>query len=97
MKIQGPSRGIKKRKHYNKLTAKEKTKIASCAVKNGVTAALNHFKHTGEFTELRKSTVHGWKDAYWKQLQLIDDIIQEREVLNPLNNCRPSIEEDLYY
>ena len=39
-----------------------------------MTAALKHFKHTSEFTELRKSTVCGWKDTYWKQLQLTDHI-----------------------
>lgn len=67
-KIQGPSLGIKKRNQYSKLTAKEKAKIASYATKNGVTAALKHFKHTGEFTELRESMVRGWKETYRKQL-----------------------------
>lgn len=36
--------------------------------KNGIAAAIRHFKHNGNFPNLKEATVHGWKNAYCKEL-----------------------------
>lgn len=53
---------------YKKVPAENKAKIADCALKNGVLAAIQHFKCTGTFTDLKESTVHGWKNAYCSKI-----------------------------
>ena len=45
-------------------------RIAQYTTRNGISAALHHFKYTGSFPNLRESTVRGWKNAYCTQLSL---------------------------
>ena len=59
-----------KRGHYSFISVENKAKIAKYASEHGVTALLRHFKQTGEFTELKESTVHGWVTVYQGQLAM---------------------------
>lgn len=58
----------KKRGEYSKFIPKEKAKVAEYASKNGVAASLRYFKRTGEYTDLKESTLRGWKTIYCKKL-----------------------------
>ena len=48
-----------KRGRYDIFSPEDKVKAAKYAVENGVTASLHHFKQTGEFNNLKESTVRG--------------------------------------
>ena len=43
-------------------------KVAKYAAEYGVTLSLRHFKESGEFSNLKKSTVRGWVKHYRKEL-----------------------------
>ena len=58
----------KKRGPYQGITEANKTKIAKRAAELGVTTTLRYFKKTGEFDDLKESTVRGWMNAYEKEL-----------------------------
>ena len=53
---------------YLKISAKDRAVIGEYASKNGVAAAIRHFKKTGRFLSLKETSVHGWRDAYCKEL-----------------------------
>ena len=57
------------RGQYKKVTPEDKFKVAEYASKNGVSAAIRHFKRTGTFTDLKESTVRGWKNAYCSKIE----------------------------
>ena len=50
------------------MSAGDKARVAEYASKNGVLAAIGHFKQTGEFANLKESTVRGWKSTYFMKL-----------------------------
>ena len=50
------------------MSAKEQATIGEYAAKNGIAAAICHFKRNGEFQNLKESSIHGWKNAYCKKL-----------------------------
>ena len=58
----------KKRGPYQGITEANKMKIAKRAAGLGVTATLRYFKKTGEFDDLKESTVRSWMNAYKKEL-----------------------------
>ena len=57
-----------RRGNYEKTSAGDKARVAEYASKNGVLAAIRHFKQTGEFANLKESTVRGWKSTYCMKL-----------------------------
>ena len=59
-----------KRGAYLKISAKNKAMIGEYASKNGVAAAIHHFKQTGQFLSLKETSVRGWRDAYYKELAI---------------------------
>ena len=58
-----------KRGRYDFSSPENKAKVAKYALENGVTASFHHFKQTGEFNNLKESTVHGWVKQYWSELR----------------------------
>ena len=58
-----------KRGTYSTFSSEKKAKVAKYAVENGVTALLRHFSKSGEFRELKESTVRGWMNAYKKEIK----------------------------
>ena len=62
------SNGPKSRGEYLKINAKERATIGEYAAKNGIAAAICHFKRNGEFQNLKETSVRGWKNAYCKEL-----------------------------
>ena len=58
-----------KRGRYDFFSPENKAKVAKYASENGVTASLHHFKQTGEFNNLKESTVRGWAKQYRSELQ----------------------------
>ena len=54
---------------YDFFSPENKAKVAKYASKNGVTASLHHFKQTGEFNNLKESTVRGWVKQYRSELR----------------------------
>ena len=56
------------RGEYQKISPEDKAEIGQYAAKNGVSAALHHFKSTGAFPNSKESTVRGWKNAYCSEL-----------------------------
>ena len=54
---------------YVKITDKERATIGGYAARNGVTAALHHFKQTKEYPGLKEATVRGWKNLYQEELK----------------------------
>ena len=61
----GNNRGV-----YLKISAKDRAMIGEYASKNGVAAAIHHFKQTGQFLSLKETSVRGWRDAYCKELAI---------------------------
>ena len=61
---QGMKRGC-----YDFFSPENKAKVARYASENCVTASLHHFKQTGEFNNLKESTVGGWFKQYQSELQ----------------------------
>ena len=59
-----------RRGEYIKVTAKDRATIGEYAAKNGIAAAIRHFKRNKKFTTLKEATVRGWKNAYCKELLL---------------------------
>ena len=57
-----------RRGNYEKMSAGDKARVAEYASKNGVLAAIRHFKQMGEFANLKESTVRGWKSTYCMKL-----------------------------
>ena len=53
---------------YLKISAKDKAVIGEYASKNGVAAAIRHFKKTERFLSLKETSVCGWRDAYCREL-----------------------------
>ena len=62
------SNGLKSRGEHLKINAKERATIGEYAAKNGIAAAIHHFKQNGEFQNLKESSICGWKNAYCKEL-----------------------------
>ena len=58
----------KKRGAYEKITPENKAKIAKYAAENGIAAAIRHFNKQQAFSNLKESTVRGWKKAYCEDL-----------------------------
>ena len=58
-----------KRGRYDFFSPENKAKVAKYASENGVTASLHHFKQTGEFNNLKESTVRGWVKQYRSELR----------------------------
>ena len=58
-----------KRGRYDFFSPKNKAKVAKYAAENSVTASLHHFKQTGEFNNLKESTVRGWVKQYRSELR----------------------------
>ena len=54
---------------YIKVSNEERAKIGGYAARNGVTAALQHFKKTKEYPNLKEATVRGWKEQYCEELE----------------------------
>ena len=54
---------------YDFFSPENKAKVAKYAAENGVTASLHHFKQTGEFNNLKESTVRGWVKQYRSELR----------------------------
>ena len=50
------------------ISPEDKAEIWQYTAKNGVSAALCHFKSTGAFPYLKESTIHGWRNAYCSEL-----------------------------
>ena len=59
-----------KRGNYTFVSSENKAKIAKYASEHGVTASMRHFRRTGEFSELKESTVRGWVTAYRSKLEM---------------------------
>ena len=59
-------------KYLRTLYSLDKAKIAKYASENGFTVSLKYFKRTGEFTELKEPTVHGWVKAYRCELPSLE-------------------------
>ena len=57
-----------KRGNYEFYTAEKKAKVAKYAAEHGVTASLRHFKQSGKFSNLKKSTICGWVKYYRHEL-----------------------------
>jgi len=53
-----------KRGVYMKISETNKAMIGECANNHGVAATIRHFKQTGQFRDLKESSVRGWWDAY---------------------------------
>ena len=53
---------------YIKITARDRATVGEYAAKNGIAAAIRHFKRNGRFPNLKEATVRGWKNAYRKEL-----------------------------
>ena len=60
--------GKKRGPYQGGISEDSKVKVAKYAAESGVSACLRHFKRTGEFTDLKESTVRGWMNAYKKEL-----------------------------
>ena len=60
--------GKKRGPYQGGISEGNKVKVAKYAAKLGVSACLRYFKRTGEFTDLKESTVRGWMNAYKKEL-----------------------------
>ena len=60
--------GPNSRGEYIKITAKDRAVIGEYAAKNGIAAAIRHFKRNGQFPSLKETSVRGWKNAYCKEL-----------------------------
>ena len=58
-----------KRGRYDFFSPENKAKVAKYDSENGVTASLHHFKQTGEFNNLKESTVRGWVKQYRSELR----------------------------
>ena len=60
----------RKRGTYDKVTPEKRANIAKYAAKNGIAAAIRHFKTKEGFSQitLKESTVRGWKKLYWEEL-----------------------------
>ena len=63
-----PSNDPKSQGEYLKISSKEQATIKEYTAKNGIAAAIRCFKRNGEFQNLKESSVHGWKNAYCKEL-----------------------------
>lgn len=63
----------KKRGPYQEISEANRAKVAKYAAESGVSACLRHFKRTGEFTDLKESTVRGWMNAYKKEMSRITE------------------------
>ena len=57
-----------KRGNYEFYMAEKKAKVAKYVAEHGVTASLQHFKQSGEFSNFKESTVHGWVKYYRNEL-----------------------------
>ena len=51
--------GPKSRGEYLKINAKERAAIGDYAAKNGIAAAIRHFKQNGDFQNLKESSIRG--------------------------------------
>ena len=58
-----------KRGRYDFFSPENKAKVAKYALENDVTASLHHFKQTGEFNNLKESTVRGCVKQYRSELR----------------------------
>ena len=47
-----------------KISGTDKAMIGEYANNHGVTATIRHFKQTGQFRDLKESSVRGWRDTY---------------------------------
>ena len=56
--------------NYTFVSLENKVKIAKYASEHSVTASMRHFRWTGEFSELKESTVRGWVTAYQSKLEM---------------------------
>lgn len=57
-----------KRGNYEFYTSEKKAKVAKYAAEHGVIASPQHFKWSGEFSNLKESTVRGWVKYYCNEL-----------------------------
>ena len=48
---------------YIKITAKDRATVGEYAAKNGIAAAIRHFKQNGSFPNLKEASVRGWKNV----------------------------------
>ena len=53
------------RGEYIKITAKDRATVGEYSVKNGIAAAIHHFKQNGSFPNLKEASMHGWKNVYY--------------------------------
>ena len=53
---------------YQKVSPKDKARIAQYADRNGISAALHHLKSARSFPSLKENTVCEWKNAYCTEL-----------------------------
>ena len=65
----------KKRGPYQEISEANRAKFAA---ESGVSACLQHFKRTGEFTDLKESTVRGWMNAYKKEMSRITESLNNK-------------------
>jgi len=60
--------GPKNQGEYIKISAKDHAFIGEYAAKNGISAAIRHFKRNGRFPNFEETSIRGWKNIYCKEL-----------------------------
>ena len=63
------SKESSKRSPYLRATGKQKAIVAKYAAENGIVKSIRHFQKNYPDDILKESTVHGWKNAYLRELQ----------------------------
>ena len=53
---------------YIKLTAKDWATISKYAVQNEIAAAIHRFRRNEQFSNLKETSVQGWKNTYHKEV-----------------------------
>ena len=82
---------LKTRGEYIKLTAKDWATIGEYAAKNEIAAASCHFRQNEQFSNLKETSVQGWKNTYRKEVLIqsnkkhgpveIEELPQKRTVV----------------
>ena len=88
--------GLKSRGEYIKISAKDCAVIGEYAAKNGILAAIRHFKRNGRFQNLKEPAFVGGKISIvkncWSSQAESVPVFQWKYL-----NCHKNAVEDLYY